>query len=55
MEYKIDSLQSLPAADKTLVKQNVEQIAGEAKKRQQADASGIERLLNAVALMAPDI
>ena len=55
IERKIDSLQNLPEEDKSLLKQNTEQIVQEAEKGQQADASRIERLLNTVSVMAPDI
>jgi len=55
MEKEIASLKDLPAEDKSLLSQNVEQITREAEKGQKADTNRIERLLNTIAAMAPDI
>ena len=55
IERKINSLKNLSEADKSFLNQKMEQIAQEVEKGQQADASSIERVLNTVSAMAPDI
>ena len=55
MELEIEHLEDLPEEDQALLKQNVEQIAWEAQKGEKADAKRIERLLNMLPAMAPDI
>jgi hypothetical protein len=55
MENEIRSLRTLPAEDQTMLVQNVDQVVQEAEKGKQADPSRIERLLNSIATMAPDI
>lgn len=55
MEREIEGLKNVPEEDKSILKQNVEQIAREAEKGQKADANRIERLLNTLSVMAPDI
>ena len=55
MEQEIRALRSLPAEDQDMLVQNVGQIAKEAEKGSQADPTRIERLLNSIAAMAPDI
>ena len=52
---EIKALKTLAAEDQTLLIQNVEQVVKEAEKGQEADASRIERLLNMITIMAPDI
>lgn len=54
MEGEIERLEDLPAEDKALLKQNVEQIAREAEKGEKADPKRIERLLNTLSAMAPE-
>lgn len=55
MESEIKALKELPAEDQTMLTQNVEQVVKEAEKGEQADPSRIERLLNTISAMAPDI
>jgi hypothetical protein len=55
MEGEIGSLKKLTAEDHALLMQNVEQVVKEAEKGDQADESRIERLLNMISTMAPDI
>ena len=55
MEGEIERLENLPEEDKALLRQNVEQIAREADKGEKADPKRIERLLNTLSVMAPDI
>ncbi|MDD2922120.1 MAG: toll/interleukin-1 receptor domain-containing protein [Anaerolineales bacterium] len=55
MEKKISGLQNLYPEDKSALNQQVEQIAREVEKGAQADASRVERLVNTIAAMAPDI
>jgi len=55
IEREIKSLKTLPAEDQTMLVQNVEQVVKEAEKGGQADPSRIERLLNSISTMAPDI
>jgi hypothetical protein len=55
MECAIKALKGLPAEDKSMLVQNVEQVAIEAKKGEEADPSRMERLLNTISAMAPDI
>jgi hypothetical protein len=55
MEGEIERLEDLPVEDKALLKQNVEQIVREAEKGEKADPQRIERLLNMLSAMAPDI
>lgn len=55
MEREINSLKELPAEDKATLSHQVGQITLEARKGKQADPGRIERLLNTMAGMAPDI
>ena len=55
MEGKINALRDLPPEDKSTLNQQVGQIAREAEKGPEADPRRIERLLNTIAVMAPDI
>jgi hypothetical protein len=55
MEREIKALKELPVEDQAMLTQNVEQVVKEAEKGEQADPSRIERLLNTVSAMAPDI
>lgn len=55
MEGEIKALKELPAEDQTMLTQNVEQVVKEAEKGEEADPSRIERLLNTISAMAPDI
>jgi hypothetical protein len=55
MESEIKALKELPAEDQTMLTQNVEQVVKEAEKGEEADPSRIERLLNTISAMAPDI
>jgi hypothetical protein len=55
IEREIELIEDLPKGDKVLLKQNVEQIALEAEKGEKADPKRIERLLNILPGMAPDI
>jgi hypothetical protein len=55
MEQEINALKSLPAEDKSILTQNIEQIKQEAEKGRNADEGRMERLLNTLGAMAPDI
>lgn len=55
MEKRIDALSQLLPADKADLKESVGKIAEEASKGKQADPGRIERLLNGLCAMAPDI
>ena len=55
MEKEIKSLKDLTFEDQALLVQNVEQVVKEAEKGQEADAGRIERLLNMITAMVPDI
>lgn len=55
MEREIQSLKELPREDQAMLTQNVEQVVKEAEKGEGADPSRIERLLNTISAMAPDI
>ncbi|MBI5935251.1 MAG: hypothetical protein HY867_16240 [Chloroflexi bacterium] len=55
MESEIKALKELSAEDQSMLAQNVEQVVKEAEKGEEADPSRIERLLNAISAMAPDI
>lgn len=55
MERKINALKDFYPEDKSALNQQVEQIAREVEKGAQADASRVERLINTIAAMAPDI
>jgi hypothetical protein len=55
MESEIKALKELPAEDQSMLTQNVEQVVKEAEKGEQADPSRIERLINTISAMAPDI
>ena len=50
----VDAQPKLSAADKQDVKDSVEKIQAEAKKGEQADPQRLERLINSIALVAPD-
>jgi serine/threonine protein kinase len=55
MEREIERIEGLPEEDKALLIQNVEHIAREAERGEKADPKRIERLLNTLSVMAPDI
>jgi serine/threonine protein kinase len=55
MEREIERLEDLPEEDKALLKQNVEQIAREAERGEKADPKRIERRLNMLSVIAPEI
>lgn len=55
MERRISGLKDLYPEDKSVLNQQVEQIARELEKGSQADAGRVERLFNTIAAMAPDI
>ena len=55
MEREIKALKELTPEDKSLLKQNVEQVVQEAEKGKKANPGRIERLLNTMSAMAPDI
>lgn len=55
MESEIKALKELPVEDQAMLTQNVEQVVKEAEKGEEADPSRIERLLNTISAMAPDI
>jgi hypothetical protein len=55
MEREIQALKELPAEDQSMLTQNVEQVVKEAEKGDEADPGRIERLLNTISAMAPDI
>jgi hypothetical protein len=52
---EVGRLKGVSEEDKSILKQNIEQIAREAEKGTQADASRLERLINTLSAMAPDI
>lgn len=55
MERRIDALRDLLPADKTDLKDNVAKVVEEASKGKQAKPARLERLLNVIGEMAPDI
>jgi hypothetical protein len=55
MEKWIDAQQDLLPADKTELKDNVAKVAEEVSKGKQADSGRLERLLNVILSIAPDI
>jgi hypothetical protein len=55
MEREIERFEGLLEEDKALLIQNVEQIAREAERGEKADPKRIERLLNTLSVMAPEI
>lgn len=55
MEKRIDALQNLPPADKTDLKETVAKITTEAAQGEKAEPGRIERLVNTLSAMAPDI
>lgn len=55
MEREIKALKDLPAADQAMLTQNVQEVVKEAEKGEKADESRIERLINTLTAMAPDI
>jgi|SRR5271157_174520 len=55
MERQIAALKNLPDADKSSANQTVQEIAKEAGKGEQADKGRLERLINTMGMMAPDI
>ncbi len=55
MEKRIDALGGLLPADKADLKKNVGRIAEEASKGRKADPGRLERLVNTLSAMAPDI
>jgi hypothetical protein len=55
MEKWIDAQKDLLPAEKTDLKDNVAKVADEVSKGKQADSSRLERLLNVILSLAPDI
>lgn len=55
MEAKIDALTGVLAEDKEDLKDTIAKIKTEAAKAEQADPGRLERLLNSIAAMGPDI
>ena len=55
MEKRIDAAKGLLPADKADLKENVAKVAGEVAKGKKADPGRLERLLNTLSGMAPDI
>ncbi len=55
MESEIKALKALNSDDKAMLGQNVAQVVKEAEKGEEADPSRIERLINTLSAMAPDI
>ena len=55
MERWIDSQKDLLPADKADLKENVAKVADEVSKGKQADPGRLERLLNVILSLAPDI
>ncbi len=55
MEKRIDASMNLLPADKADLKENVAKVAEEVSKGKKADPGRLERLLNVIAGMAPDI
>ena len=55
MEKRIDANSDLSPADKIDLKENVAQVADEVSKGKQADSGRLERLLNTIGSLAPDI
>jgi|SRR5215208_269660 len=55
MGKHIDALNDLLPADKADLKENVAKVAEEVSKRKKADRSRLERLLNMIGGMAPEI
>jgi hypothetical protein len=55
MEKWIDAKKDLLPADKTDLKDNVAKVADEVSKGRQADSGRLERLLNVILSIAPDI
>jgi hypothetical protein len=55
MEKWIDAKKDLLPADKTDLKDNVGKVADEVSKGRQADSGRLERLLNVILSIAPDI
>ena len=55
MEKRIDAHRNLLPADKTDLKENVAKVAEEVSKGKKADAGRLERLLNTIGSLAPDI
>jgi hypothetical protein len=55
MEKWIEAKKGLLPADKTDLKENVAKVADEVSKGKQADSGRLERLLNVILSLAPDI
>jgi hypothetical protein len=55
MEREIKALKELTAEDHAMLTHNVEEVVKEAEQGEKADPSRIERLLNTLSAMAPDI
>jgi hypothetical protein len=55
MEKWIDAKKDLPPADKIELKDNIAKVADEVSKGEQVDAGRLERLLNVILGIAPDI
>jgi len=55
MENEIEKLKSFPEEDKATLKEEIAKIAREAEKGDETDANRLERLLNSIGAMAPDI
>jgi hypothetical protein len=55
MERRIDAHRDLLLSDKTDLKENVAKVADEVSKGKRADSGRLERLLNTIGSLAPDI
>jgi hypothetical protein len=55
MEKWIDGQKDLPPADKIELKDNIAKVADEVSKGKQVDAGRLERLLNIILSIAPDV
>ncbi|MGB8645439.1 MAG: hypothetical protein WCF84_09390 [Anaerolineae bacterium] len=55
MQQQIDSMSGMSPAEKQDAKEQIVKIEDEAKKGAQADKSRLEKLINALAAIAPDI
>lgn len=55
MEREIKALKELTAEDRAMLVQHVEEVVKEAEQGEKANPTRIERLLNSLSAMAPDI
>lgn len=55
METEIDTLKGFPEEDKASLRETIAKIAHEAEKGEAANGNRLERLLNSIGVMAPDI